>query len=687
MNLVGPEKGLFNEDELKVLYSVGNQVAVALERAHLHEHLEVLVQERTAALEAEIVERKRIEKEQARLVAIIEATPDMVATGDPNGHVLYYNRAGLRMLGFEPGMDLSTVRFLDTHPDWAAKLVMEEGIPHAIEHGTWSGETALLRRDGCEIPISQVIIAHKGPDGSVEYLSTIARDITLQNEAEIRYRSVFESVVEGIFMVNPEGRVVSGNPALARMLGYASFDDLVVGARKVAQDIYVEPGSRGRFRETLEANGVVEKFETHWRRKDGSIIWVSLSARMTPGLMGGNIHHVGIAEDITERKQAEEEIKYKNMILQTQQETSLDAILVVDEDEKIISFNQQFIDLWRLSPQLVSAHLDAPVIQSVAEQVENSEAFFARVQYLHEHRDDKSREEIPLKDGRVIDRYSAPVTGADGQHYGRVWYFRDITERKLAHEEILHFNAELEERVQQRTEQLEFANKQMESFSYSVSHDLRSPLNAIDGFSSLLQKTVLMMESGPLTERSAHYLARIRAGVSQMGELIEGMLSLSLASRASLLWEPVDLSALANSLLGRYHEREPARAALLQVEAGLLAQGDSRLLKQVLDNLLGNAWKFSAGQVRTEIAVGHETGSTGETIYFVRDNGAGFDMAYADKLFGTFQRLHTQGEFAGTGIGLATVRRIIERHGGKIWGESTPGHGATFYFTLGTAML
>src|SRR5674476_551438 len=172
MNLVGPEKGLFSEDELKILYSVGNQVAVALERAHLHEHLERLVQERTAALEAEIVERKRIEKEQARLVAIIEATPDMVATGDPNGRVLYYNRAGLRMLGFEPGLDLSTVRFLDTHPDWAAKLVMEEGFPHAIEHGTWSGETALLGRDGREIPVSQVLIAHKRPDGSVEYLST-----------------------------------------------------------------------------------------------------------------------------------------------------------------------------------------------------------------------------------------------------------------------------------------------------------------------------------------------------------------------------------------------------------------------------------------------------------------------------------------------------------------------------------
>ncbi len=186
MNLVGPEKGLFNEDELKILYSVGNQVAVALERAHLHENLETVVQERTAELEAEILERKRIGKEQARLVAIIEATPDLVATGDPNGHVLYLNRAGVRMLGLEPGLDLSTVRFLDTHPDWAAKLMSETGIPHAIEHGTWNGETAYRGRDGLEIPISQVIIAHKGPHGSVEYLSTIARDITLQKEHEKR---------------------------------------------------------------------------------------------------------------------------------------------------------------------------------------------------------------------------------------------------------------------------------------------------------------------------------------------------------------------------------------------------------------------------------------------------------------------------------------------------------------------
>ncbi|MBK7473028.1 MAG: EAL domain-containing protein [Betaproteobacteria bacterium] len=184
MNLVGPEKGLFTDNELRVLYGIGHQVAVALERAHLREHMERLVQEKTATLEAEVVRRRRIEKEQGRLVAIIEATPDLVATGDPNGQALYYNQAGLRMLGFEPGLDPSTTRLFDTHPDWAAKLVMQDGIPHAIEHGAWAGETALLRRDGREIPISQVIIAHKGSDGSLEYLSTIARDITLQKEHE-----------------------------------------------------------------------------------------------------------------------------------------------------------------------------------------------------------------------------------------------------------------------------------------------------------------------------------------------------------------------------------------------------------------------------------------------------------------------------------------------------------------------
>jgi diguanylate cyclase (GGDEF)-like protein/PAS domain S-box-containing protein len=182
MNLVGPEEGLFDEEALKVLYGVGNQVAVALERARLHEHLEQLVEQRTAALTAEIEERKRIQEEQARLVAIIEATSDFVATANLEGEVLYCNRAGLEMIGYEAGQ----MRVGEAHPEWAARLVLEEAIPHAIKHGTWSGETAFLHQDGREIPTLQVIIAHTGPSGSVEYLSTVVRNITLRKEHEKR---------------------------------------------------------------------------------------------------------------------------------------------------------------------------------------------------------------------------------------------------------------------------------------------------------------------------------------------------------------------------------------------------------------------------------------------------------------------------------------------------------------------
>ncbi|MCY1163264.1 MAG: PAS domain S-box protein [Pseudomonadota bacterium] len=289
------------------------------------------------------------------------------------------------------------------------------------------------------------------------------------------------------------------------------------------------------------------------------------------------------------------------------------------------------------------------------------------------------------RDGSVVwlEARWTVVRDEQGQVNGVLCINTDIRERKRAREEILKLNAGLEERVQRRTAQLEFANKQLEAFSYSVSHDLRTPLSTIDGFSNLLEKSLRKAITGPHAERSQHYLTRIRAGVNQMGDLIDAMLSLAQISRAPLQWEPADLSAMATALLSGYQEREPGRQVRVQVEPGLVVQGDPRLLKQVLGNLLGNAWKFSAGTEHTEIAFGHEINAAGETIYFVRDNGAGFDMAYAEKLFDAFQRLHSPSEFPGTGIGLTTVQRIILRHGGRVWGESALGKGATFYFTLG----
>ena len=226
--------------------------------------------------------------------------------------------------------------------------------------------------------------------------------------------------------------------------------------------------------------------------------------------------------------------------------------------------------------------------------------------------------------------------------------------------------------------ELRLSNQELEAFSYSVSHDLRSPLNTIDGFSRLLSKQ-LNAQSG---EKAAHYLARIHAGVGQMGQLIEDILSLAQVSRVQLRHEPIDLSAMVAECIEALRVRDPERVVNVTIQGRLQAFGDSRLIRVVFENLLGNAWKFSSLQDKAEIVIGQTLDPAAQTTYFVRDNGAGFDMAYADKLFRAFQRLHTTSEFPGTGIGLATVNRIIARHGGQLWTESAVGKGATFFFTL-----
>ncbi|MGH6627748.1 MAG: PAS domain S-box protein, partial [Burkholderiaceae bacterium] len=287
------------------------------------------------------------------------------------------------------------------------------------------------------------------------------------------------------------------------------------------------------------------------------------------------------------------------------------------------------------------------------------------------------------KDGTplVIEGRWTRVDDEQGRPTGVLAINTDIRERKRAQQEIIRLNASLEERVRQRTAQLEAANKELEAFSYSVSHDLRSPLSAIDGFSQVLEQDL----GEALDPRGRHYLNRIRAGVAQMGVLIDDLLSLAQLSRASMKWEAMDLSAMALKVLEDLQEREPTREVQLQVQPGLQAHGDPRLMMRVIENLLGNAWKFSAGRSRAEITVGRDGGADGEAVFFVRDNGAGFDMSYAHKLFGTFQRLHTVAEFPGTGIGLATVHRIVSRHGGRVWAQAAPEQGATFFFTLGSA--
>jgi PAS domain S-box-containing protein len=472
-----------------------------------------------------------------------------------------------------------------------------------------------------------------------------------------------------VAITDPQGKITYVNDKFCAISKYSREELLGQDHRIINSGFHPKEFIRDLW--TTITHGKVWKGEIKNKAKDGSFYWVDTTIVPFLNDDGKPRQYVAIRADITERKKME-------MVA-----THLAAI-VKSSDDAIIGKNLDgIVTSWNAGAEKIFGYTANEMVGSSILRLIPADRRDEENQILGKIKRGESVQHFETvrqtKDGRFINISvtTSPIKDSTGKVVGASKVARDITERKAAAEKIHQLNNELEQRVIKRTVELEAANQELEAFSYSVSHDLRAPLRAINGFAGI----VLEDFSAQLPEEGKRHLERIRTGGQRMGMLIDDLLAFSRLSRQGINRQSVNMAKLTQNVLDELKPQLDGRRIEIKVGELPVCHGDTALLKQIWVNLISNAIKYTRGRETAIVEIGC-THENSENVYFVRDNGAGFDMQYANKLFGVFQRLHRADEFEGTGVGLAIVQRIVHRHGGRVWAEAKVNEGAAFYFTL-----